>query len=231
MNQISLNQISLSPHETIARAASVVAPLSEFENATTPSHTEGPFLSESQSSHFPSHSESRSPITLSSSPPRSALVHRTPKRYIHRAQPNRNFLDTLFTAQSDRPNEYLRQCLNRIRVASFYLQGEHEPTQNTPDGLAILQTTPLSSSRSDPSIYRIFLDGTLCLMCGEEKKSVPRAVGCVRKHLDHRPFRCRGQLDGCENCSSGNGYVFHDYFMDKHQFPHASSIHFLFVNI
>lgn len=223
----------LSPHEDVAGPSSFFTPLSKTENLTTPSQNESLLLSESQSSRFPSHAESRSrsPITLSSPPPPSTLVHRTPKRYIHRAQPKQNFLDALFTAESVRPNEYLRQCLNRIRVASFYLQGEHEPTQNTPDGLAILQTTPPSSSRSaksDPSIYRIFLDGTLCLMCGEEKKSVPRAAGCVRKHLDHRPFRCRGQLDGCANCSNGNEYVFHDYFEDKHQ-SRAFSTQFLLV--
>jgi hypothetical protein len=42
-----------------------------------------------------------------------------------------------------------------------------------------------------------------CLFCGEYKSVLSRAVGCVRRHLEHRPFVCDGL--SCELCDERGG--------------------------
>jgi len=156
-------------------------------------------------------SQSHSPsVDMSAHSPRpsvATLVHRTPKRSGKRSQPDCDVRQNAFTLNSYRPDPVLRQCLDRILIAQYYCDGELEPKQNTAGAQEILGALLPNSSRSaksSPSIYQIFLDGKVCLMCGEKKDSTTRAIRCVRMHLNHRPFRCGGQRDGCRKCGVGN---------------------------
>ena len=45
-----------------------------------------------------------------------------------------------------------------------------------------------------------------CLICGNIRGSLPRILGCVRSHLQFKPFRCNGE--GCLSCNSVTGYVY-----------------------
>jgi hypothetical protein len=202
-------------------------PLGAFESTTrSTSIADNLIASQPQPVYRPSPAESYSPpvSTPPYSPPHFSptLVHRTPKRSEQRSQQDGDILQTAFTANSNRPDPDRRQCLDRILIAPFYLDGEIEPKQNTAvakEILGPLTPNPSRSAKSSLSIYQIFLDGKVCLMCGETKDSATRAIRCVRKHLNHRPFICGGQRDGCGKCGAGYRYVLHPYWTRGNAFP------------
>jgi hypothetical protein len=114
--------------------------------------------------------------------------------------------DHCFTQQSNHPDERLRALLDRVLGASFIRDHQLEPTQDSIEGRMIMGDNHGFSSNHSPapcgSIYRLFLSGDehTCLFCGSIRGSISRAVGCVRRHLGHRPFHCQGRLGGCTTC-------------------------------
>lgn len=181
-----------------------------LEPTTTSISPGTPHPSQSQSSHFSSTSRLQSPRAPPvATPSSSTLVHRTSKSHVRRSKLDKKFLETAFTADSHYHDTYLRGCLDRILAASFHLDGEHEPRLNSPDGATILGTLSpaclFPNLKDSFSIYRILVHDKDfgCLMCGKKHTSVTRAVGCIRKHLDHRPFVCRGPDAGCQTCLVG----------------------------
>ncbi|KIM30298.1 hypothetical protein M408DRAFT_296558 [Serendipita vermifera MAFF 305830] len=67
------------------------------------------------------------------------------------------------------------------------------------------QCPPIDFSNSKRSLFTLFVDEKLrcCLFCGSSKTTISRALGCVRSHLGHKPFRCTG----CQSCNPVNGYA------------------------
>lgn len=137
--------------------------------------------------------------------PTSSLVQRTVKHHPYRCKPEPDLLSAAFLPGSRHPDAYLRGCLNRVLEAAFYQNGDREPTMSSIESSTILGTLNRRRCRDNVSIYRIFVNekGTNCLMCGKKSTSMTRLIGCVRKHLDHRPFICRGHDDDCETCPAG----------------------------
>ena len=118
-------------------------------------------------------------------------------------------LQTAFTEQSNHPDNRLRSLLDRVIEAPFIRDHQLEPTQDSIEGWLIMDDDLIdhgSSSTHSPapcgSIYRLFISGSehMCLFCGSKRGGLSRALGCVRRHLDHRPFRCQGKLGGCNTC-------------------------------
>ncbi|KAG8834976.1 hypothetical protein FRC17_006072 [Serendipita sp. 399] len=115
-------------------------------------------------------------------------------------------LNTAFTSQSTHPDPQLRALLDIIPTTSFYLNQELEPRIDTPEAALILSKagTPFLACnvRKDRSLLSLFVDSdeNQCLFCFKAYPCPDRALGCVRKHLGHRPFSCGGELVGCTKC-------------------------------
>jgi hypothetical protein len=131
------------------------------------------------------------------------------RTHVQRSQIDCSLLQTAFTQQSIHPDERLRSLLDRVLEASFVRDHQLEPTQDSIEGWLIMGADfidhgSLSTHSPVPggSIYRLFISGTgyVCLFCGRTKSSTPRALGCVRGHLGHRPFHCQGRSGGCIAC-------------------------------
>ena len=151
----------------------------------------------------------------------STLVDRTPKRFGQHFQPDSNVLPKASTLDSSRLNPGLHKRLEKIRVAPFLCNGKSEPKLDEPAAkeiLGVLVPNSPRSGKSSPSIYHIFIEGKVCLICGEKRDSTTRAIRCVRKHLNHRPFQCGGQRDGCAKCGVENKYASFPYWTRDNAF-------------
>jgi hypothetical protein len=135
--------------------------------------------------------------------------HVESRTYIHRSRVDYSLLQTAFTQQSNHPDERLRSLLDRVLEASFIRDHQLEPTQDSVEGWLIMGDDFIdhgSSSTYSPapcgSIYRPFISGAehMCLFCGSTRGGISRALGCVRRHLGHRPFPCKGRLGDCTTC-------------------------------
>ncbi|KAG8830633.1 hypothetical protein FRC17_004584 [Serendipita sp. 399] len=115
-------------------------------------------------------------------------------------------LTTAFTSQSTHPDPQLRALLDTIPTTSFYLKQELEPRMDTPEAALILSKAGAPflacNVRKDQSLLFLFVDPdeNQCLFCLKPYPCPDRALGCVRKHLGHRPFSCGGGLVGCTKC-------------------------------
>lgn len=126
-----------------------------------------------------------------------------------------------FQPETDKPNETTKadvvnpfvagspedRLLHHILRSPFYQKDELEPTIGSDEASAILYgpkgcgILPTFHARRK-SLYYFFMDYSSfkCLFCGSSKTSYQRAVTCIRAHLDHRPFQCRGREVGCLTC-------------------------------
>jgi hypothetical protein len=110
-----------------------------------------------------------------------------------------------------------RKLLEYILGTDWYRADDPEPrlgTSKANDIFLYLKALhnvsfPEACIKAGRSIYSLLTDPTLykCLRCGSIKKSVQRAVDCVRAHIEHRPFRCLGWRSGCGICRPGQEYV------------------------
>jgi hypothetical protein len=132
-----------------------------------------------------------------------------------RARIDYTLLQTAFTEQSSHPDNRLRYLLDRVIGAPFIRDHQLEPTQDSIEGWLIMGDDfidhgPSFTHSPAPygSIYRLFIsgDGYMCLFCGSKRDGLSRALGCVRRHLGHRPFQCQGRPGGCATCDGA--YVF-----------------------
>ncbi|KAG8835428.1 hypothetical protein FRC17_003327 [Serendipita sp. 399] len=121
-------------------------------------------------------------------------------------------LSRAFTDQSPHPDTTRRTLLDEILRSSFYLENEHEPQLSTLEADIILVMAgldPLADCVTRKgSIYSLLINAVTmaCLICDKTHGTTNRALGCVRKHLGHRPFVCKGMRDRCRNClESWNG--------------------------
>jgi hypothetical protein len=110
------------------------------------------------------------------------------------------------------PGRYALYLL--IIKSKFYIEDLLEPTVDSDEAKAMFlevqdwDILPGSRSRGK-SIYYVFIEGgsNRCRFCGAQKTSLYRVLGCVRSHLNHRPFQCSGSDMGCKICPSEAGYV------------------------
>lgn len=119
-----------------------------------------------------------------------------------RIQVDQALLQDAFTARSCHPDEHLRALLDRILESEFLQNHQQEPTSDSLEGYTFLSDIPMHAGVPDGSIYLAFIEQSAnrCLMCGNVKDCISRALGCVRRHLDHRPYHCPGSLGDCRKC-------------------------------
>lgn len=124
-------------------------------------------------------------------------------------------LSTAFTLDSQFPDPVRRACLDLVLQAPFLLADELEPALQTLDGFLAIGAAAINPPLYTllGSIFHVFLDhtGKTCLICGAVKRTNARAVGCVRAHLNHRPFACPGGILGCVKCVPGIRYVLYSF--------------------
>lgn len=129
---------------------------------------------------------------------------------------NKELLSMAFTTRSTEPNFALRTLLEDVLHSDYLRNQKREPLLSEPDGQLMVANVaklagfpPVSHGRKDQSLYALFLEPITnrCLFCskihGEIRGVLSRAIGCVRAHLEHRPFRC----SGCGPCSQRQKYV------------------------
>jgi hypothetical protein len=113
------------------------------------------------------------------------------------------------------PNAALAKLCDVIIKSEFIRNHRLEPTIGSKEGRELLKQIedmpghpPMASQDPDDSIYVLFVSdpSNKCLICGKTKNS-PSMLGCVRRHLDHRPFRCAGKSGGCKSCPENDVYV------------------------
>lgn len=136
----------------------------------------------------------------------------------HYSMNQREFLVVAFTRNSCNSNAALRRLLDFVLTSAFILEQTHEPFLADKPSLHLLeriihlpQCPPIDFRNSKRSLFTLFVERapfvekTLfrCLFCGLCKTSMPRALGCVRSHLGHKPFRC----SGCQSCNPVDGSV------------------------
>ena len=107
------------------------------------------------------------------------------------------------------PNNALAKLLSLLAGSLFVSTHQPEPTIDSADGQALLSQIACipdcpstASQKTHISIYVLLLDipKRKCLLCGSSKSSLDRAIGCVRSHLNHRPFVCGVQSACCTPC-------------------------------
>jgi hypothetical protein len=118
-------------------------------------------------------------------------------------------LSGAFRLPSNFPSEARARLLDLIIQASFIKAHQLEPSIDSSEGQVLLKNVwdlpdcpPMAFQKSNLSIFALLIDLNVrrCLICGSAKSSLDRAIGCVRSHLDHRPFVCGGEPAGCFRC-------------------------------
>ena len=134
------------------------------------------------------------------------------------ARHQNSLISEAFTERSYHPSVALRVLLDCIKLSSFITDQVSEPCITDKYSISVLaqiidlpQCPPIDFGTPKGSLYTMFIDkqSYRCLMCGSSKTSVARALGCVRSHLGHRPFRC----SGCQSCNLHDGYVLETSFL------------------
>lgn len=160
-------------------------------------------------------SSSTTPATACSpctSPPLYKPVNSS-NHFVQHTVADHRSIQIAFTTHSNQPNNHRRYILDRVLQSEFYRNDTLEPMSCSPEGASILgladSNNDLTTDISRGSIYLVFLDQTKkrCLFCNKKASSVNRALGCVRAHLNHRPFFCLGAAMGCQKCKGENKYV------------------------
>jgi hypothetical protein len=119
-----------------------------------------------------------------------------------------------FTESSNHPNVALRKLLDCILHSTFIHDQACEPRITDDYSKYVLRQISdligcprIDFSMSKQSLFTLFVGKSglrpCCLICDKSRESIPRTLGCVRSHLQHKPFRC----EGCQSCNEKNGFV------------------------
>ncbi|KAG8784807.1 hypothetical protein FS842_000756 [Serendipita sp. 407] len=107
----------------------------------------------------------------------------------------------------------LQQLLLLILESSFYVGNTLEPTIGSQEWKSLVSSIDDWDERLEiglrrKSIYYLFInEGTKeCRLCGLQKSAPIRAVTCVRRHIDHKPFQCSGDMEDCRLCDQQRGF-------------------------
>jgi hypothetical protein len=163
------------------------------------------------------------PLPSPSNPGRPNIIPKQ-KQQGQRNEVDERKLAAAFLPGSFRLDPALRFFLDLILTCPFYLDDEHEPLLGTPEAEQLLAQVrsmhpedPRFATRSDPrftsqpvdnetrdsqSIFMLFTENNLCLICGAQKDRTGRALGHVRFDIGHRPYHC-----SCEKCEQSSKFV------------------------
>jgi hypothetical protein len=175
---------------------------------------ENPSVTQFAESSYPSYQPTRTglPLTRQYAPPSTSLnppQTRSIDASSSKTPNHKQLLEASFRPHSSFPNTARRSLLDLITQASFLKTHQNEPSIDSADGQALLMNMwdlsdcpPMAFQKSSLSIFALLVDvdSRTCLICGSSKTSLDRAIGCVRSHLDHRPFVCGGASVGCSRC-------------------------------
>jgi hypothetical protein len=153
------------------------------------------------------------PTQHQSSTTRSS-VYPPPDHHVPYPAPHDQQAAQAFTASSSHPNIALRKLLDYVLHSAFIHNQDCEPLMTDDYSkyllrqIANLRGCPaIDFSSSKKSLLTIFVGKSgrrpCCLICDKARGSIPRTLGCVRSHLQLKPFRC----GGCQSCNQTNGYV------------------------
>jgi hypothetical protein len=126
-----------------------------------------------------------------------------------KAQNPQRALERAFRSNSAFPNEACAKLLEFISQSTFIGSNQLEPSIDSDEGQRLLKNIrdmsdcpPMAFQKSNLSIFALLVDinSRRCLICNSAKSSLDRAIGCVRSHLNHRPFVCGGEPAGCVRC-------------------------------
>lgn len=118
-------------------------------------------------------------------------------------------LETAFKPGSTFENASRAKLLELITVSTFLVANQIEPTLDTNEGQSMINMiSPLpgyehiSIRNASESIYTVLVDISTrrCLVCGNCKTTLGRAIACIRSHLGHKPFACGSSSSGCRSC-------------------------------
>lgn len=165
-------------------------------------------------------------MTPSTSTESFAETSLKPKLQGQRAEVDEVLLRKAFTEEGKYNDPALRMLLDFVRGAPWYRNEEREPMQGTlecerifsqiriqfpddkrfalqsPTGAQAGTSTSTMPLRDAQSIYLLFTDDNMCLICGKKTDRSTRALGHIRSDIGHRPFHC-----SCEKCSTSTKYV------------------------
>ncbi|KAG8834969.1 hypothetical protein FRC17_006065 [Serendipita sp. 399] len=174
-----------------------VPPLEGYPFIETPGTSQSPSVSSYSDFSLPSPS-----ALLATLPP----TH--PKQKGQRSTIDESVLLHAFTDQSPHPDPRRRSLLDAVMHSPFYHEHQHEPRLDAIDAelFAILWDFPsfVVAPSKNQSIFSLFVDPGRreCMICAKTHRTSDRALGCIRKHLGHRPFWCGGEKAGCTRCST-----------------------------
>ncbi|PVF93767.1 hypothetical protein CPB86DRAFT_687030, partial [Serendipita vermifera] len=160
------------------------------------------------------------------------------KQHGQRHEMDTKLLDGAFKPGSFHPDAALRVFLELIRQQTFYMNETFEPSLDTVEAehlLAVVRQyapqdprfaprigdihsayTPSTGTNEPPkdSIYMLFTENNMCLLCGKQTDRSGRALGHVRSDLEHRPYHC-----DCVKCLSSPNprKFFSDNLLDDHK--------------
>lgn len=120
--------------------------------------------------------------------------------------------DSRSVPAGDSDTRLRKEVVTRLRDlmlnSEFVQSGQLEPTIGSEEGGLFLKQIenelghpPAVTHNNTLSIFTLLCCGFRCLLCGDTKRSTQRAVGCIRSHLNHRPFVCKGRSDKCIACA------------------------------
>ncbi|KAG8834970.1 hypothetical protein FRC17_006066 [Serendipita sp. 399] len=194
------DHVSHRPTHIFPSDVHLLSPLERSDNRSTTS----------RSQQLPSLSERPippTPILPSNSTTHDflSLIHR--KKRGERNLVDESLLSTAFKEGSSYPDPQRRALFEMIPRLLFYQDQALEPTLDTAEARTILSAAGTPGLACDApkraSIFALFLEreSNRCLVCGKSHGTLERALGCVRMHLCHRPFACKGAGDGCNACA------------------------------
>jgi hypothetical protein len=152
-------------------------------------------------------------------PPRQSppilLVRPPPNQLVPYSAPHDWRVTQAFTPGSSHPNVVRRRLLDCFLRSTWMHNQACEPRMTEDYSKYVLLQVinwdgcpPIDFSNSKQSLLTVFVGRSAgrpsCLFCDKPKDSIPRALSCVRAHLQLKPFRC----EGCQSCNGENGYVY-----------------------
>jgi hypothetical protein len=154
------------------------------------------------------------PTPPSQSSAGQVLASFPPGYHVHYSAPHDQHAELAFTESSIHPSLALWELLHCILHSVFLHDQGCEPlmaddySKYVLRQIANLQGCPaIDFSSTKKSLLTLFVGKSgrrpCCLICGKSRGSIPRTLGCVRSHLQLKPFRC----GGCQLCNDRNGFV------------------------
>jgi hypothetical protein len=171
------------------------------------------------------------PQSLYAEPPYQTSQHAPDPGTMQKQHGQRHEMDTKLLASAFKQGSHyhdpaLRVLLDLIRQQPFYMHETFEPSLESAEAeqlLAVVRQFAPQDPRFAPripdihnayapptgvneppkeSIYMLFIENNMCLLCGKQTGRSDRALQHIRSDLEHRPYHC-----DCPKCLSSPKYV------------------------